>query len=156
MEIERKFLVKQLPEDLDKCDKAEIEQCYLDFGDGDEPEKRIRSLTRCDETIYFYTEKSAGDLYREEEEFEIPSYSFDNLKELTVSETVKKTRHYLPLGDSLTAELDIYKGAHEGLITVEVEFQSLEASEAFSPPHWFGEEITGNAKYKNKNLAIKR
>ena len=156
MEIERKFLVKQLPEELDKYDKAEIEQCYLDFGNGDETEKRIRRLTRGDETVYFYTEKSNGDLCREEEEYEIPSYSFDNLKELSISETVQKTRHYIPLSESLTAELDVYKGAHEGLITVEVEFQSLEESEAFSLPIWFGEEITGNAKYKNKNLAIKK
>ena len=155
MEIERKFLVKQLPENIDECDKAEIEQCYIDFGEGDEPEKRIRSLTRGDETLYFYTEKSEGDLCREEEEYEIPSYSFDNLKELSVSETVQKTRHYVPLGDSLTAELDVYKGVHEGLITVEVEFSSLEGSEKFEIPAWFGEEITGDPKYKNKNLAIK-
>ena len=156
MEIERKFLVKQLPEELDKYDKAEIEQCYLDFGNGDETEKRIRRLTRGDETVYFYTEKSEGGLCREEDEYEIPSYSFENLKELSISETVQKIRHYIPLGESLTAELDVYKGAHEGLITVEVEFQSLEESEAFSLPIWFGEEITGNAKYKNKNLAIKK
>ena len=43
MEIERKFLIKNLPENiLSSCEFAEIEQEYLDFGEGEEPEKRIR------------------------------------------------------------------------------------------------------------------
>ena len=155
MEIERKFLIDKLPEGLSTFESAEIEQCYVDLGEGDEPEKRIRKLTRGDETIYFYTEKSAGDLCREEEEYEIPSYSYENLRDLTVSEVIRKTRYYIPLGNSLTAELDIYGGSLEGLMTAEVEFSSLESAESFSPPEWFGEEITHDKKYKNKNLALR-
>ena len=68
MEIERKFLIKNLPENiLSSCEFAEIEQEYLDFGEGEEPEKRIRRITKNGITEYFYTEKGKGDLSREEE-----------------------------------------------------------------------------------------
>ena len=155
MEIERKFLVKELPSELSKFDFADIEQCYVDLGEEDEPEKRIRKLTRGGETSYFYTEKGEGDLCREEEEYEITSYSYNNLKELTVSEVIKKTRYYIPLVGDLTAELDIYGGTLEGLVTVEIEFPTLEASEGFAVPLWFGKEITHDKNYKNKNLALR-
>ena len=155
MEIERKFLVKELPNELSKYDFAHIEQCYVDLGEGDEPEKRIRKLSRGGETIYFYTEKGKGDLFREEEEYEIPSYSYENLRELTVSSLIEKTRYYIPLDGDLTAELDVYGGTLEGLITVEIEFPAIEDSESFSLPEWFGEEITYDKKYKNKNLSLR-
>ena len=51
------------------------------------------------------------------------------------------------------AELDVYHGELTGLVTVEVEFSSLEEAESFSPPAWFGEDITEDKRYKNKNLA---
>ena len=155
MEIERKFLIKQLPENISECEKAEIEQCYIDLGEDGEPEKRIRKLTKNGETLYFYTEKGEGDLCREEEEYEIPAYSYENLMELTISTAIQKTRHYIPLTETLTAELDVYSGSLEGLITAEVEFESLEDSESFTAPDWFGEEITCDKKYKNKNLALR-
>ena len=156
MEIERKFLIKSLPEGLHEADFAEIEQCYIDLGEDGEPEKRIRKITKNGESLYFYTEKGEGDLCREEEEYEIPSYSYENLRELTVSAVIQKRRYYIPLTEKLTAELDVYGGTLEGLITAEVEFERLEDSESFSAPDWFGEEITYDKKYKNKNLAINK
>lgn len=155
MEIERKFLISRLPIGLSECKCAHIEQGYLDFGDDDEPECRIRKLTEGDQTIYFYTEKGKGDLCREEEEYEIPEYSYKNLKELVVSSILEKTRYYLPLGD-LTAELDVYGGSLEGLMVAEVEFATIKEAESFTPPEYFGEEITYDQKYRNKNLAKKQ
>ena len=154
MEIERKYLVRSLPHDLlEGCQSAEISQAYLDFGDGNEPERRIRKLIKGDEIKFFYTEKSKGELCREEEEYEIPEYSFNNLSELVISAVIQKKRYYLPLSETLTAELDVYGGKLEGLIAAEVEFPTLKDAEAFIPPEWFGEEITYDPKYKNKNLA---
>ena len=63
MEIERKFLINSLPDNvLSSCECAEIEQSYLDFGDGEEPERRIRKTVQNGEAKYFYTEKGKGDL----------------------------------------------------------------------------------------------
>lgn len=153
MEIERKFLIKELPDAILKnCDRAEIEQSYLDFGSEELPEKRIRKATQNGDSEYFYTEKSSGDLCREEEEYEISEYSYKRLKELAISPTVEKTRYYLSI-DGFLIETDVYGGALKGLIVAEIEFPSTEVSESFTPPSWFGEEITYDKKYKNKNLA---
>lgn len=152
MEIERKFLVFALPEGLTDAKKAKIEQCYLDFGDGDEPERRLRRLEDEDGVVYFYTEKGKGDLCREEEEYEISEYSYTRLLETAVSETIKKTRYYLPLGE-LIIEIDVYDGVHEGLMVAEVEFPDLQSARTFSPPGWFGREVTSLPEYRNKNLA---
>ena len=153
MEIERKFLIKEFPDAILKnCVRAEIEQYYLDFGSEELPEKRIRKATQNGDSEYFYTEKSSGDLCREEEEYEISEYSYKRLKELAISPTVEKTRYYLSI-DGFLIETDVYGGALKGLIVAEIEFPSTEASESFTPPSWFGEEITYDKKYKNKNLA---
>ena len=64
----------------------------------------------------------------------------------------EKRRFYVPL-DGLTAEVDVYGGPLDGLITAEVEFESVTDSEGFDPPPWFGEEITGDPSYANQALA---
>ena len=155
MEIERKFLIKNLPENiLSACEFAEIEQEYLDFGEGESPEIRIRRLTKNGITEYFYTEKGKGDLSREEEEYEISEYSYRNLKELSISKSLRKKRYYFPLS-SLTVEIDVYEGSLAGLTVAEVEFSSVEESEKFLLPEWFDEELTYDKAYKNKNLVQK-
>ena len=154
MEIERKFLIASLP-DLSDCEFAEIEQSYIDFGENGEPECRIRKLIKNGSTEYFYTEKGNGDLCREEDEYEISAYSYEKLKELVISNTVEKKRYYFVISSNLTAEIDIYGGSLSGLTVAEVEFSSPEESESFTPPEWFGEEITYDKTYRNKNLAKK-
>ena len=52
-------------------------------------------------------------------------------------------------------ELDVYAEALEGLLTAEIEFPSLAASEAFSPPAWLGRDITDDARYANQSLALR-
>ena len=70
----------------------------------------------------------------------------------------EKTRHYLDLPDGYRAELDIYHGPLEGLVTVEVEFPDETKRAAFQVPDWFGRDITqehwaANAWLAGKSLA---
>ena len=65
-----------------------------------------------------------------------------------------EVRYRVPLGDVLVAEVDRYDGALEGLWTVEVELPSEEAAAAFTPPPWFGEELTGVPGWSNADLAL--
>jgi CYTH domain-containing protein len=67
---------------------------------------------------------------------------------------VVKTRYLVPVGDGLTAEVDVYEGDLGGLVTAEVEFPSEEASSAFDPPGWLGREVTGDPRYANRTLAV--
>ena len=48
-------------------------------------------------------------------------------------------------------DLDLFDD--RDLRLVEVEFQSVEEAEAFVPPAWFGEDVTGNPAYSNNVLA---
>ena len=145
MEIERKFLVASLP-DLNNVVFKELKQAYLSF----EPEVRIRSL---DNNLFYLAEKSTGDLSRSEIEPQIDIVSFQILTNLVQGRTISKTRYYVSLNNNLMAELDIYYGELEGLITVETEFKSEKEANEFIVPSWYGKEITYDKRYKNKNLA---
>ena len=147
-EIERKFLVETLPDGLPPGER--VEQGYLAVAP-DGTEVRIRRRAgRCTLTV-----KSGPAHVRVEEELEIDGRRFESLWALTEGRRVAKTRHVVPLGGGLSAELDVYAGAHEGLLTAEVEFGSEAASEAFAPPAWLGTEVTGDERYANQSLALR-
>jgi CYTH domain-containing protein/CHAD domain-containing protein len=90
---------------------------------------------------------------RLEEELEIDASRFGALWPLTKGRRLRKVRYRIPAGGDLIFELDVYGGFLTGLMTVEVEFPSPEASAAFQAPSWVGREVTQDASYKNKALA---
>jgi CYTH domain-containing protein len=55
--------------------------------------------------------------------------------------------------DGLKFEVDIYRGDLEGLMVAEIEFPSEEEANAFDPPGWLGDEVTGDHRYLNETLA---
>lgn len=147
-EIERKFLVKSLPENLEQYSSKEITQGYIAVSeDGTE----IRLRKKGDK--HFQTVKSGGGKVRTEVEIEITKEQFDSLWGTTEGKRIEKIRYVIP-HEGAKIELDVYHGKLEGLTTVEVEFDSVEASDGFDPPEWFGREVTEDRKYKNQSLAI--
>lgn len=149
-EIERKFLLDARPADLDDHPRRAIEQGYLAVDD-DGAEVRLR---RADDTTTL-TVKSAPGLERVEEEIRIDARQFESLWPLTAGRRIVKTRHLVPLADGLTAEVDSYDDALRGLLTAEIEFPSVTASEGFAPPEWLGREVTGDERYANRTLALR-
>jgi CYTH domain-containing protein/CHAD domain-containing protein len=148
LEIERKFLVNELPPGLDSYPREEIDQGYLAI-DGD-VELRVRRLGG--EKVVLTLKAGKGES-RLEEEFEIDASRFGALWPLTRGRRLRKVRYRIPAGGDLMFELDVYGGFLSGLMTVEVEFPSAEASAAFEPPPWVGKEVTRDASYKNQALA---
>jgi adenylate cyclase len=149
VEIERKFVLAEPPAGLGEVPGDRIEQGYLAIAD-DGVEIRVRRRAgRASLTV-----KSGPGQVRTEEEIAIDDRRFESLWPLTDSRRVTKTRHEVPLEAGLTAELDVYDGAHDGLVTAEIEFESVAASERFSPPAWLGREVTGDARYANQTLAV--
>jgi adenylate cyclase len=149
VEIERKFLVDELPPDLGEHPGQRIEQGYLAIApDGVETRVRRRAGQAT------LTVKSGPGQVRVEEELEIDARRFEALWQLTDGRRVSKTRHEIPLEEDAVAELDVYDGDLDGLQTVEIEFDSVEASERFVPPPWIGRELTGDARYANQSLAL--
>lgn len=145
MEIERKFLMKEVTIALEDMAYKELEQAYISFF----PTIRIRKSA----DAFFLTVKGKGHLAREEFEMQIEEEAYLRLLEKTEGAVVKKRRYFVPLTDGHTAELDVYHGDLEGLFTVEVEFSSIAEAEAFVPPTWFGEDVTEDKRYKNTSLA---
>lgn len=149
-EIERKFLIKKLPNLNDKQYKEYIEQYYLSKNPEIRIRKKIREIDIKNKVTYYMTIKSEGNLVRDELEFQIYPSVFNQLKAQANDNRIIKTRYYLPCG-KYTVNLDVYHSIV--LLTVEVEFRDIEEANSFNPPDWFGEEVTNDKRYKNKNLA---
>lgn len=137
IENELSFLVKKLPPDLENYPKKEIRQGY--YSDMPSP-LRIR-----DESGYFTLTKKIpideNDCSRyQETELPIRKEEFERLWPRCTKSLVK-TRYYYPLG-GLTAEIDVYHGRLEGLVTVEVEFPDEESRNRFTVLEWFGLDIS--------------
>jgi len=147
-EIERKFIIENLPRDLEKYPRHEIRQGYLAVTE-DGTEVRIRHRGQ----QYFLTVKSGGSLQRDEVEIKLIRDEFSRLWPLTLGRRIEKVRYELEQAGNII-ELDVYGSSLKGLVTAEVEFQSFEDSESFVPPEWFGREVTQDERYKNKNLAV--
>ena len=145
MEIERKFLVHSLPSGLETYRMHMIEQAYLNT----DPVVRVR---REDED-YYMTYKGRGLIAREEYNLPLNAAAYAHLKEKADGNVITKRRYLIPL-DGLTAELDVFEGAFEGLSLVEVEFESMEQAAAFIPPAWFGRDVSEEGSFQNSRLSI--
>jgi adenylate cyclase len=148
LEVERKFLVSELPADVEKHPAHELRQGYL-VTTPEGLEVRVRAT----DGVPVLTIKSAGSLSRIEVEVPIGDEQFAALWPLTDGRRIEKRRTRYPLAGR-TAEIDEFAGALAPLRLVEVEFPSEQAALAFEPPAWFGREVTGDARYKNRNLAL--
>jgi adenylate cyclase len=126
-----------------------IVQGYLAIS-SDGTEVRIR----CTDDKCFETVKSQGDLIRNEIEVEILQDQFVALWPATEGRRLEKIR-YAMKENGYPLELDVYEGSLAGLVVAEVEFKSTEESQRFSPPDWFGKEVTEDKYYKNSHLALK-
>ena len=93
-------------------------------------------------------------MVREETEFSIPKESFDKLLAKAEGNIIKKTRYRIPEKDGLTIELDIFEGAFEGLVMAEVEFTDIKQATDYTPPGWFGEEVTTDHRFHNSCLSL--
>ena len=63
---------------------------------------------------------------------------------------IEKTRHAVPY-KGFCWEIDEFHGANQGLIVAEIELERED--QAFEAPAWIGEEVTGDPRYYNANLA---
>jgi adenylate cyclase len=145
-EIERKYLVREVPAGIDWTEVKSLRQGYLAL-DGD-TEVRLR-LDANNATL---TVKHGGGRVRVEEEMPLDPDRAEALWELTQGRRIEKTRRRARL-DDLLLEVDEYEGELEGLLVAEVEFPDADAADRFEPPPWFGREVTEDSAYKNRSLA---
>lgn len=145
MEIERKYLIHTLPDNLETYPHKRIEQGYLCTS----PVVRIRRQN--DE--YFLTYKSKGLMSREEYNLPLSQEAYEHLKLKADGYLISKVRYLIPLDDTHTIELDVFDAPFAPLYMAEVEFATLEEAENFTPPEWFGEDVTFDGSYHNSAMS---
>ncbi len=149
MEIERKFTVMKLPENLEQYEKREIEQGYLCTN----PVVRIRKMN--EDYILTYKSKEKGKYTKhharccEEVELPLTKGGYFHLKEKADGNIISKTRYLIPTEDAHKIELDIFHGHLEGLVFAEIEFESEEAAANYPLPDWFQDDVTFDRHYSN-------
>lgn len=161
MEIERKFLLKYVPENLDSYPFHLIEQAYLCV----EPVVRIR---RQDDE-YYMTYKGDGMMSREEYNLPLNKEAYEHLLSKADGNVISKKRYLIPLsheeinpeclsllGDtSLMIELDEFAPPFAPLLLAEIEFPTNEAALAFQMPDLFSEDVTQDIRYHNSYMSTR-
>ncbi len=122
-EIERKFLIKQLPEKLKRYRHYPIAQGYL----ASEPGGRHVRLRKKGKTASL-TFKVGRGAHREEREIKLSPKQFAALWPATLGRRLRKVRYDIPWRN-LLIEIDVYRGKHSG------------------------REVTGQKRYSNVRLA---
>ena len=134
MEIERKYLVSGIPDNIDSYPCRFIEQGYLNTA----PVVRVRR----DNDNYYLTYKGGGMMAREEYNLPLNKEAYEHL--------IKKAD-----GNGYTIELDIFEGLFAGTILAEVEFPTIEAANSYTAPSWFIDDVTNDPAYHNSNMSRK-
>ncbi len=161
MEIERKFLIREKPDNLTLFPCLVIEQAYLCTN----PVVRIRRQNE----DYYLTYKGKGLMAREEYNLPLNKEAYGHLLSKADGNIISKKRylipidtpafaaHYKPSGKlpALTVELDVFEPPFAPLILAEVEFPDVETADAFLPPAWLGEDVTNDVEYHNSSMSRK-
>lgn len=146
VEIERKFLVTGDAWREAARESRRMRQGYLAVND----ECTVR--VRLDGDCARLNIKSSGlDIERQEYEYEIdPGDAAEMLDTLCARRIVDKTRYFVEFRGH-TFEVDEFHGDNAGLVVAEVELAARD--EVFARPPWLGEEVSGDPRYLNSNLA---
>lgn len=145
MEIERKYLIHNIPFSPNNYPCKIIEQGYLCTN----PVVRARRSN----DKYILTYKGSGMMVREEYNLPLTKEGYEHLIQKADGIIIAKRRYLIPYNDRLTIELDIFEGSLAPLQLAEVEFETKEEADTFVPPAWFGEDVTFSTDYHNSTLS---
>lgn len=147
IEIEHKFLLAN--DDWRKYVSRSVKyrQGYL----SSQPTSSIR-VRISDNHAWLNIKSATIGTHRHEYEYEIPMTDANEiLNNLCRKPLIEKTRYFVN-DDGNVWEIDEFEGDNQGLIVAEIELN--ETGQSFSKPLWLGQEVTGDLRYYNNNLAI--
>lgn len=153
IEIERRWLIEQDVSEVLKGQLGEqkVEQSYIVDTGGWVQRIRVVISKHHPDRFYMTMKRPSAGFSNHEIEFEISVKTFRELEAHT-GPTLIKQRHFIAHGP-LTIELDVFRNFKLiNLIIAEVELPSED--HPFTPPDWFGTEITGKKAYSNVALAM--
>ena len=147
LEIERKFLVKNLDFKTESFEKKYIKQGYLNA------DKNRTVRVRVSNTKAFLTIKGKSNkagTTRFEWEKEIALSEAEELLLLCEPSIIEKHRYLIKKG-KYNFEVDEFLGDNLGLIVAEIELNF--ENETFDKPNWLAKEVTGVLKYYNSSIS---
>lgn len=147
-EIERKFLIREIPSEIRFASHKRVRQGYIAIEENG-AEVRVRQKGNA----YFLTIKKGDGLIRNEFEVELTESQFELLWPATEGRRILKTRYFLPHNDALIC-VDVYDKPYEKLCVAEIEFSTLDASVQYIQPEWMDREVTFDERFKNRNLVL--
>lgn len=149
LEIERKFLMKEFPSDLELIREVDIWQGYVSI----EPEVRIHRAKDRNTGIenFRLTIKGDGMLTRTEIKTDIDTDFYRESLGLMSGEVIYKDYRSYRLGDYILEVCHVDPGRDSEFIYAEIEFESEEAANKFIKPDFLGEEVTNDHQYKMKH-----
>jgi adenylate cyclase len=154
MEIERKFLISHLPENLETCQRQEILQWYFKVGKKSIRVRKIIEYKKQKEyASYTITKKKWNGLIRKEEEKKISEKEFLEYRELAQHNKIKKTRFLYPYKKNII-EIDQFHDTLDGLRMAEVEFDSEQEAIQILGPDRCTKEVTEIKEASNSYLSI--
>ena len=142
-EIERKFLVKKLP-NLSKLRCVPYERYFLEI-----TSKSETRIQRKGENYEHEKKFVESDLTRKTKKSNISKQEFEKFKKQAKKSI---TRDSYQMSENPDISIKIYHGDYEGLVRAEVEFKNEEEARKFKPLDWFGKEITGTPLGKDARL----
>lgn len=149
LEIERKYLLRALPERVRETEPLEVEQGYLP---GALLRERLRRTRLAGATTCWRSVKAGRGVTRIEVEEEIATELFDQLWPLTAGSRVLKRRYRISEGARVW-EIDEF--LERDLVLAEVELEAEDAEVHL--PDWLRDhvvrEVTGEAEFLNSTLA---
>lgn len=142
-EIERKFLINKLP-NLKGKTKEEFERYYFFRGNGIE----IR-IQRINITYEFERKVRKSKLGSRIYKFPISREEFEYFKPKN-SDSIIRDNYKISV--NLNVSVKIYHERFEGLVRVEVEFNTEKEANKFTPLDWMGREITNSPLGRDSRL----
>ncbi len=146
VEIERKFLVAGDSWRSNVKGSAAVRQGYLSTS----AKATVRIRIVDDEKAFLTLKGPTSGISRAEFEYEVPLADGRALLEMARPHVVEKRRHFVA-HEGLTWEVDVFEGAHVGLVMAEVELTS--ADHAINRPEWAGREVSHDDRYANASLS---
>lgn len=151
LEIEKKYLIKKIPDNLSEYECHHMIQGYLNTS----PVVRVRK----ENDNYYLTYKGGGMLSRVEYNLPLNEQAFYHLLEKADGNIISKQRYHIPYildSKNYIIELDIFDAPFAPLILAEVEFDTENDANDFVPPEWFDNDVTFDPAYHNSNLSKKQ
>jgi len=139
IELEKTYLVKEIPENLKNCKFKEIIDVYIPRS-SEHPKLRLRK----NGDKFELTKKepvNEGDALRQEEQTIILTETEFNAFNGLEGKRVRKLRYYFDYNGRV-AEVDVFQDALKGLVIVDFEFVTIEEKNEFEMPDFCLTDIT--------------